>query len=305
MSNFLQDKKSRRDQCRQARKNSMKAPRLIQVVLFVFLQGPILCSHSCSNKEGGGVCPDGSICCPITSPNGSSIVASGCLPNNPHIQGPGICCGDLTSFGTTACPGSFQCDFSLMDQSPICALQDSQNDEITMPRYKLVPSSAKSLRNIYGFPILREDRTGYGPVLAYYSSMGPILTSHQRMDLHIEAVIVVVHGSGRNADEYLYSMMSVAKLQQEFDSVNVLVIAPRFLAEEDGIFAIPVITNEVMENREPMKWNETYPAPHTWRYGANALKPSEMYSSYDAMVRIMHVYSHSLYYQTELCLTHT
>jgi len=264
----------------------MKASCLIQFLLFSLLQRSVLCIYICAKEEGGGICPAGSICCAITSSNGS-ISESGCLPSNPHIQGPGTCCRDSTSFGTTACPGHYQCVLSSLDASPICALQDYQNGEITMPRYKLVPSSAKSLRHIYGFPILREDRTGHGPVLAYYSSMGPILTSHQKTDSNIEAIIVIVHGSGRNADEYLYTMTSVAKLQKEFEPANVLVIAPRFLAVEDGIITIPVITNEVMESREPMKWNETYPIPHTWRYGANALKPSEMYSSYDAMVRVM------------------
>jgi len=269
----------------------MKAHSLIRILLFSLIPCLILCTHICAKEEGSGVCPDDSICCAIPSPDGSSsITASGCLPKNPHIQGTGTCCGDLTSFGTTACPGGYTCDFSLKDQSPLCVLKDSQRGEITMPRYKLAASSAKSLSNIYGFPILEGDRTGYGPVLAYYSSMGPILTSHQKMESTIEAVIVVVHGSGRNADEYLYSMMNVATLQDEFDPSNVLVIAPRFLAVEDGVFSIPVITDEVMEIREAMKWNETDPIPHTWRYGANALKPSETYSSYDAMDSIVQLF---------------
>jgi len=268
----------------------MKAHSLIRILLFSLITRLILCIHICTKEEGSGVCPDDSICCAIPSPDGSSITASGCLPKNPHIQGTGTCCGDLTSFGTTACAGDYKCDFILADQSPICTLQDSQRGEITMPRYKLVASSAKSLSNIYGFPILEGDRTGYGPVLAYYSSMGPILTSRQNMESTIEAVIVVVHGSDRNADEYLYSMMNVATLQDEFDPLNVLVIAPRFLAVEDGVFSIPVITDEVMEIRKPMKWAETDPIPHTWRYGANALKPSEMYSSYDAMDSIVQLF---------------
>ena len=50
----------------------------------------------------------------------------------------------------------------------------------------------------------------------------------------------VIHGSGRNADDYLYSGMSLAQNQKLYPPENILVIAPRFLVQEDNIDLIPV-----------------------------------------------------------------
>jgi hypothetical protein len=191
---------------------------------------------------------------------------------------------------------------SLIPTSPsICILNDSSGNVMDIkPRYNLIPSPNKDISRMYGFPIKLNDKMGLGPVVAYYSNMGPILTSKRRsrggtattmmtstMDSNIDMAIVVVHGSGRNADEYLYSMMVASQMQRRYPSENVLVIAPVFLAPEDGVYAVPVIMEDWMEMREPMVWNETFPIAHTWRYGANALKPNDEYSSYDVMDAIV------------------
>ena len=76
----------------------------------------------CSEEEGGGVCPDNSKCCRIEVNHSNDnlkadegvtakVSSSGCLPMNRHIEGPGTCCGDTTSFGGTACAGNYQCAF--------------------------------------------------------------------------------------------------------------------------------------------------------------------------------------------------
>jgi len=239
---------------------------------------------SCPQDLGGGVCPDNSKCCKIHSATGQTT--SGCLPHNNHLKGPGTCCHDTAFFGGgTACPGNYQCGYSVKSgtNSTICFLPDSQGNVIEeMPRYNIAEAVPREIGDYYGFPISSSDEKA---VLAYYSNMGPILTSKQTLDSKIEVAVIVTHGSGRNADEYLYSMMTAAKMQSCYK--NVLVIAPRFLAVEDGVFAVPVITDDDMIMISPMKWNETYPIPHTWRYGANALSPSNEFSSYDAMDAIV------------------
>lgn len=305
---------------------------LVFVVMTLLLLYPMTATaiHSCSSsssleqmlhagsssRDGRGgvvpvsICPDHSKCCEIPNKLPSLSSSSfGCLPDNPHIEGPGTCCNDLTKYGTTACPGYYTCATtnststtnSSNSSSPfICILNDSLANVMDIkPRYNLIPSPKEALGRIYGFPIQSNDKMGLGPVVAYYSNMGPILTSSKRrrggmtsMDsnVNIEAAIVVVHGSGRNADEYLYSMMVASQMQSRYSYENVLVIAPMFLAPEDGVYAVPVIMEEedwMGMMREPMVWNETFPIAHTWRYGANALAPNDKYSSYDVMDAIV------------------
>jgi len=339
----------------------------LQLLVLLLLLYPYTTTsfHTCSLKkrdqqptsidESDGVsatCPDNSKCCEIpmhSSSSSSSKLSSpgswttstttsfGCLPNNPHIKGPGTCCKDLTEYGgTTACPGYYTCatanssnNFTLTmmnhdttvqggdgsgDAHPsfigipspfVCILHDSVGNVMDIkPRYNLIPSPNEAISHIYGFPIKSNDKMGLGPVVAYYSNMGPIFTSKRgggagapptrtrtrtTMDSNnnIEAAIIIVHGSGRNADEYLYSMMVASHLQTTFPPENVLVVAPIFLAPEDGIYAVPVIMDDFMEMRQPMVWNETYPIAHTWRYGADALFPNDEYSSYDVMDAIV------------------
>ncbi|MEM7284183.1 MAG: cobalamin-dependent protein, partial [Pseudomonadota bacterium] len=54
----------------------------------------------------------------------------------------------------------------------------------------------------------------------------------QRNRSHARTALIVVHGSGRNADDYLCCATSSLPEQEDPDAV--LVIAPRFLAVEDG-----------------------------------------------------------------------
>jgi len=119
------------------------------------------------------------------------------------------------------------------------------------------------------------------------------------IDSKLEALLIVIHGSGRTADDYFYSGMVSSKLQTTYPSENVLVLAPRFLAKEDGDIYVPVQSQmnndpEQQQNismRRPMKWNVTYPIAHAWRYGANALPPSHDISSYDAVDALMDHFS--------------
>ena len=71
----------------------------------------------------------------------------------------------------------------------------------------------------------------------------------------------MVHGSGRTADDYLYSYSSDIRHRPCSSSRS-----------------HPGVSME-----RPIKWNVTYPVVHGWRYGANALSPHQNISTYDCI----------------------
>ena len=217
--------------------------------------------------------------------------------------------------------------------------------EMEMPRYELVRTNIDQM-TLFGFPLLNyanntsssmsSSKRGYNrrdskqqgqqqkqqkqqkqimtqsfPVIAYNSNFGPnILHANSTIDEQIKAVIIVIHGSGRNSDQYLYSTMALSQMQQKYNhnnnnksssssssSSSVLILAPKFIVDEDDINSIPVPTfnsstdttttttnsNNTFEMLQPLIWNEKGPIPHTWRYGANALPPWSNISSYDVV----------------------
>ena len=270
----------------------------------------------CSVEEGNGVCPDNSKCCKILGVDGTSI-SSGCIPHNPHIEGDGVCCEDdysyIKSGVGTGCAGNYKCDSKLVNRTMdfFCSLhridEHGSKGEVTiMPRYELVDASIKQL-SVQGFPIAHHEylkmtpiRSHQPPVLACYSNFDiPLLLSNETpiLDARIQLVIIVVHGSGRNADEYLYSTMGAVEKQDVMRSDSVLIIAPRFLAMEDGVEFIPAKIGSSTKLVKPMMWNETYPIPHTWRYGANALQPWSDLSSYDVMDALVEYFADSKRFQ--------
>lgn len=245
----------------------------------------------CSKEDGGGICPDHSKCCNLQSQSHITNFASGCIPSSKlYHEGNGSCCGD-----GTACPGDYQCDIILSQQQhqkSICVLEhhhDNTTKKLYLPRYQLISVPSKSVGQMYGFPLTNHYNTTTATksaVIAYYSSHGPIMTNtKQYHNAHrIRVAIIMVHGSERNADEYLYSTMTAAHIQKKYHPNEVLSIAPRFLAKEDGVLSVPVVYDQHhIEQMECLLWNETYPIPHTWRYGANALYPYDTISSYDAI----------------------
>ncbi len=244
--------------------------------------------------------------------------------------GDDIMMGDSEShvdFGT-ACPGYYQCAYSASSSSDpfsfetkshvpnththkdthrdeICILKDEDGNIVKhMPRYAVVPVPSETIEDYYGFPFARisssisapEPTTPMTiPVLAYYSSRGPIhLTNTDKMNHEdnsisndtdkIKLVLIIIHGSGRNADGYLYAGMSASQLQKKYAQDEIMIIAPRFLVPEDDIDQVPVFEGDgSVTLYPPLQWNETDPIPHTWRYGASALHPWEDVSSYDAI----------------------
>lgn len=231
--------------------------------------------RTCPVEEGGGVCPDGNTCCPTNIKGISSCIT---VPEGPH-NGTSVCCVD-DGVGVTGCGLEYQCASTIDNgtQQFYCELRDSAKNETPvppfwLPRYRLGQLRASALKQVHSLPVVTADPDA--PQLAYYSSMMAL----DAMDAASVArrqtvctVLIVVHGSGRNADDYLScAVASVPNHQRD----STLVLAPRFLAPGDG----PV--NATNSSVKVLRWEEFFPVPHTWRYGADAIKTN--ISSFQAM----------------------
>uniref|UniRef100_A0A7S4QRC4 Uncharacterized protein n=1 Tax=Ditylum brightwellii TaxID=49249 RepID=A0A7S4QRC4_9STRA len=99
------------------------------------------------------------------------------------------------------------------------------------------------------------------------------ISSHQSTRL----ILIVIHGSARNADDYLCSASVLPHLSQhEYDPNSILVLSPWFLAPTDT-------TNTTLSfPNNALKWNDVGPIAHTFRYGANDSFFNKI-SSYRAM----------------------
>lgn len=171
------------------------------------------------------------------------------------------------------------------------------NEYETMPRYRACESFTRDSVDVYGLPIpfsasskgtkndLKEHYVGQ---LAYYSNMGQ-LAADDRVNSDITTAIVGVHGSGRDAGTYLCALTAVVadiSKDQIFPTKNqrrplpkdVLVVAPWFMAPED---------NAPSSSSFPyIQWDDQYPIPHTFRYGAESkpdVKHNRTISSFAAM----------------------
>ena len=97
------------------------------LVALLIYQPVVYAIKHCPIEEGGGVCPDDSKCCKIlinddglaanspSSSSSSSSFSSGCIPNNPHLEGDGMCCNDnnMKPGLGTGCAGEYKCDSSM------------------------------------------------------------------------------------------------------------------------------------------------------------------------------------------------
>jgi len=227
----------------------------------------------------------------------SSSSSSGCIPND--MPGPeGVCCVD-DGTATTGCAPNYECVISPdpRRRRPLfCKRGDAaQADPLveTMPRYQLCSPPPGTLTRVHGLPVAvaGSDDGGGGrqndepikdaaPALAYYSTHGDILGSFNTTN--IRAAVVIIHGMGRNADDYFCSGTSAASLQTNYDPLSVLVVAPRFLDPSDG--QVVLTTDDVL----PMRWGGNGDKFGAWRYGADATSPPPAagISSFDAMDRL-------------------
>jgi pimeloyl-ACP methyl ester carboxylesterase len=205
---------------------------------------------ACSSEEGGGVCPDFNHCCPISKAAGSSCISES---KDPH-SGTGTCCGG--GDGATGCGPDYSCSLDGLTCELTNSTTEGQPD--TLPSYQLC-----SLPNPSSLQLRALSIEPGAPQLAYYS------TTDIKQDPSIRIALIIIHGSGRNADDYLCCGISSVPPALRGSTV---VITPIFLANEDGTMPTPVPL---------LRWNDTDPIPHTWRYGANAINAN--ISSYQAI----------------------
>lgn len=223
--------------------------------------------HTCNESEPSAVCPDGNMCC-LTS-SGSYSCISG------HNSSAGVCCSD-TLMGTTGCGEGFECAMRDDDNHRFCRKTDLENKELpdTAPRYRLCTLQPEVFQQVHGLEIVEQQ-----PKLAYLSSMSAIdSVDEKRINQHlrVETLIVMVHGSGRNVDDYICSTYAATPNPE-----TTLIVAPWFLAPEDG----PV--NITADQTKPLVWAEDGPIWHTWRYGADAMNANVPVSAYEAVDAIV------------------
>lgn len=145
------------------------------------------------------------------------------------------------------------------------------------PRYSLCTLPPEALEVVHGFRV--KEKSDWE--LAYYSNMGSVTSDAKP---NVRFVLISVHGSSRNADDYLCAAHSASRLQERYPSDAVLVVAPRFLAPEDR--PVPAFQPTQASGATPLRWNETYPIAHTWRYGADSIQGGiSSYAALDALIK--------------------
>ena len=282
--------------------------------LLLVLSNSCHAAVQCSPSLGGGVCPSDNTCCPVYNSNGQLVSnTSSCIPPNPHIAaGPGVCCGRSTHTGPwgrpvqTGCPAEYRCASTVdadgkfkeycsrvgdeenvdMKQSrrlvrrsshtrgTICSNETDAIRPPVFPRYNLCSLNREAFTTVHGFPV--KDRADYE--LAYYSNAGSITTDVRPS---VRFVFIAIHGSKRNADGYLCAAQGAVQLQEQYPPESVLIVSPHFLVPEDGEPGFEPSQTGAL----PLRWNETHPIAHTWRYGADSIVGEV--SSYDSMDNLL------------------
>ena len=179
---------------------------------------------------------------------------------------------DDDALGSTGCGQGYVCRNNAHGDFPHCHLVTPVGSEHPpiLPRYRLCKVPAKALREVYGLPTDPSSVSASNPQIAYYSSMGAIdagdsasLALHSR----VETVVIVVHGSARNADDYLCCMNSALPEKDSFANNTIMIVSPWLLTPLDP--EVHLISQ--VKDAKPLIWSEDGPIAHTWRYGADAL----------------------------------
>ncbi|GKY93879.1 hypothetical protein MPSEU_000354800 [Mayamaea pseudoterrestris] len=248
------------------------------IVIAIFLVKVSHAWHAC-DASSSSVCPDGNTCCPTTT-DGSFTCVSG------HDETKGVCCDAM---GVTGCGEGFACaqrrDDNAVGTLPelFCEKVDAENDELPdrVPRYQLCSVASNVLQEIYGLPIAPNI-----PPLAYLSTMGSLHAADAatlQQHLMVETLLVVIHGSGRNADDYICAAHAATP-----DPDTTLIVAPWFLAPGSQAAAASSSSSDSSSDSssEPLYWeDENGPIYHTWRYGADAMNaPVSAYAAVDVLL---------------------
>ena len=206
--------------------------------------------EQCSVGQGGGMCPDLNTCCLMEG--GSGCISGGMGSFN------ATCCAD----GLTGCPKGYLCE-----PHGRCQSTHERQDPLlhNLPRYTLCHLQEATLTTVHGLSIVGDAK------LPYYSSHGSIEQSFQS---DIQMALIVIHGGGRNADDYFCPAMAALQSQTTYSPDSVLLIVPRFLTAADE-------TVELQEGGIPLKWGGK--GHGRWRFGASAIHPVQNVTSFDAV----------------------
>lgn len=204
--------------------------------------------------------------------------------------GKGVCCYDTaipseTSTTDTSswigiptgCAEGFECAQEYINNAErsFCRKVDVNKTDAPdqVPRYRLCSLSVEALTRVYGLPVIPNPKLFQAsrdyPQLAYVSTAGPLdsndRTIRQRQ-AQTETILIVIHGSGRNVQDYLCAMTAAVPppLRE-----TTLVLAPWFRTPQDA----PVSLYNRTDDMHPLQWAELGPIFHTWRYGADAINP--------------------------------
>ena len=271
-------------------KRKMKPVVWVLAVLFVISDA----WHSCGDSNGS-ICPDGNACCNAsvgavaagdTGGGGSASCISG------KEESMGSCCFDGTkdTQGKTGCGDGFVCASDETKGLFYCKKIDPDDDTKPdrVPRYKLCSVPDLVLKEVHGISVTKDVKD---PQLAYLSTMGAIDSKDPDMlnrHAKVHTLLVVVHGSSRNVDDYICCTNSALPIEEQDPATSsIMVVAPWFLAPYD----LPVnITGD--SGATPLVWSDVAwggsdlgPVYHTWRWGADATNADiSSYATVDAIV---------------------
>lgn len=270
--------------------------RLLALPLMLWVAGilpsSVLAWHGCSSASdaASGICPDGNTCC-----YNPAWQTSTCISGKNGALLPGDCCTDMET--STGCGEGFQCARNSTANYPYCTRVDPNDASLpnAVPRYHLCSlQPERILKEIYGLPMPSSDQeqeaTTVGAV-AYFSTMGPIDSNQTETVLDhagVETVWIVIHGSARNADDYMCCAISALTLDQWRPANTTMILAPWFLSPEDPKvqLIIPSRSADSAVTYQTLLWDEYGPIDHTWRYGANAVNDNvSSYAVLDELIR--------------------
>ena len=229
---------------------------------------------------------------------------------------------------TTGCGVNYMC--STTNRTMCTAIPPIEHDP-TLPRH--VPRTklchfTYAMTHIYAIPMMKQEEYEMShdpvnplvgkeepiPVATYLSSMGPIHEDEDEDETfaNITRVIVLIHGSRRNVEDYLCCVNAAMPTSSSsngggslyVDPNEILILAPWFPTEEDGIINITTTKSQnsntdnhksinqsnilrwIGNNNDPFEINHIF---HTWRYGAGAINAPNI-SSYNVVDRILTQY---------------
>jgi hypothetical protein len=259
----------------------------------------------------GATCPNGNLCCSnnlcLSSADETTALNSTC------------CIDDMT----TGCGIHYICSTT---DTRMCNAINPTTDDVPeeVPRIKLC-TVTPDMKHVYAIPMINEeansscnnnvnDHDGISsnkiPVALYLSTMGAIHEDNVVFE-NIQRVIILIHGSRRNVDDYLCCVTAaIPSMKNEnyhktndrmvYDSNTILFIAPWFPTEDDGNINITATTSQTnatnqfdtlrwignSKNADPFTINRIF---HTWRYGAGSINYPSI-SSFDIVDRIVKEY---------------